>query len=82
MRDEPGIQVADLLGWLANRYNTHGSSDRWGSWFSATFLAKDHHHRHINKESIMSLFDLDGKMKDGIQLPPSRIETPRIRSVP
>jgi hypothetical protein len=76
MRESPEIQASDLLAWLANRYYTHGSGEKWGRWFFGTFLVKKHYHRHIDEQVLLSLFDLDGSMKPDVQLPEVRIRAP------
>jgi len=60
MRDEPGIQAADLLAWLANRYHTHGSGDIWGRWFFITFVATGHWHMYVDAEYLESAYDQEG----------------------
>ena len=76
MREWPEIQAADLLAWLANRYRTHGSEDRWGSRFFGMFIVKKHYHEYIDGQALLSLFNLDGSMKPNVQLPEVRIKAP------
>jgi hypothetical protein len=76
MREWPEIQTADLLAWLANRYCTHGSGDRWGSRFFSMFIVKKHYYEYIDEQALLSLFEPDGQMKPGIQLPAVRIKAP------
>ena len=76
MRERPEIQAADLLAWLANRYRTHRSGDQWGSRFFGMFIVTKHYHEYIDEQALLSLFEPDGQMKAGVQLPVVEIKAP------
>lgn len=76
MRDEPGIQVADLLAWLANRYHVYGSGDSLGRFFFHTFFVKTHYHAYFDDKGIDAVFDSDGSMRPGADLPQVPIKAP------
>ena len=76
MRNRPEIQAADLFAWLANRYHTHGTEDRWGWHLFRTLIIKSHYHQLINQEGLDCLYDGDGKMKANAKLPPTLVKPP------
>jgi hypothetical protein len=79
MRDEPAIQAADFLAWLANRYCTHDSCDRWGRLFFGTFLMKSHYYRCVDEDTISALFDSEGNMRTNAELPNVSIRAPFLK---
>ncbi len=79
MRESPEIQAADLLAYLANRYRTHGSGDPCGALFFRLFLEKKHYHTFIDETALLALFEPDGKMRNGVELPAPQIKAPFVR---
>jgi hypothetical protein len=76
MYEKPGVQIADLLAWLANRYHTRGPSDSWGGRFIEAFLSGAHYHALVDRQTLLALFDSQGNMREGIELPATRIQFP------
>jgi hypothetical protein len=67
MRDEPGIQIADLFAWLANRYHTNGKEDTWGPQIISAFLAG--RHALVDQSALLDLYDPQGNLRPGVEVP-------------
>ena len=63
MRDDVGIQCADLLAWQMNRYHTLGPEDDWGLYTPSMFIVKAHYHTTFDRDGILAACNPDGSYR-------------------
>jgi hypothetical protein len=81
MKENCGIQAADMLAWAANRYQLKGPSDRWALEFPGIFHSSLAKYHLFNKETLMALFDKEGNCIKDAKLPPIEIKIINIKEI-
>jgi hypothetical protein len=81
MRENCGIQAADILAWAANRYQSKGPSDRWALEFPGIFHSSMANYNLFNRETLMALFDKEGNCIKGAKLPPIKIKIINVKEI-
>ena len=62
-KDSYGLQAADLLAWLANRYHTKGPYDVWGHHFAVMHFVARTHHAFLDEHELSKMFDANGEYR-------------------
>jgi hypothetical protein len=78
MKENVGIQAADMLAWAANRYFSMGPTARWAQEFAAIWLSSQANHHFLDEESLMILYDENGNYREGAKLPSLEIRMPGV----
>lgn len=78
MHESCGIQAADTLAWMVNRYYSRGNNDRWGMYCCSLFLIKDQVHLLFDEQTLLNCLDQHGRYKIGKHLPKASINFPEL----
>jgi hypothetical protein len=74
MKENCGIQAADMLAWAANRYHSQGFMDKWGLELPGILFSSAVDYHFLDMNTLISVYDEDGNYRKNSKPPDINIK--------